>query len=393
MVVDRWWVPTGVATAGMASSALPMYAVAALAPFLVTDLGLSRVGVGALITVSFVVAAAMSLVAGHLVDALGAKVGLAGLCATMGLGLVAASLAGAYGWLVVALAMTGVAQALANPATNVLVARRVPVHRRGMAIGIKQSGVQVASFASGLVLPALAVAAGWRVALRWTAVLPAVLLLVVWWLVPGREPGGRAGWSRWSAPRGWLAWLVGFSLLLGTGLSSVNTYLPLYATQRLGLGAAVGGAVLAAFGVTGFLARVGWGRFSDRLPEVTVALAWLSLAAVCGVLLVLLAAVWGSGLVWVGAVVVGGSATAANAVSMLAVVRRGGATGHASALVSLGFFAGFVMGPSTFGAVADLAGYGWSWALVSAVFAGSALVGMGARRAATQPVAGPSGRT
>ena len=367
----------------MVLSALPMFSIAALAPFLVTDLGLARSAVGALVTTSFVVASTASLVAGHLVDRLGARRGLAVLCVAIGVGLLAASLSGSIAALAVALAVTGIGQALANPATNVLVTDTVPAARRGLAIGIKQAGVQIAALGSGLLLPLVAEAAGWRWAMRSTVLLAAVLLVVMWWAAPSAaSPGAGNPPLRWSLPRGWLARLVGYSLLLGIGLSSVNTYLPLYAVQRLEFAAGTGGALLAAFGVTGLVARVAWGRWADRLTELTVALVWLSAAAVVGVSLVLGAGLWFSGLVWAGAVVVGSSATAANAVSMLAVVRRGGATGHASGLVSLGFFSGFVIGPTTFGLLSDTAGYHLAWLVVGAVFASSVLVALWVRRAA-----------
>ena len=39
MAGERWRMPAAVATGGMTVSAIALYAVAALAPFLVTDLG------------------------------------------------------------------------------------------------------------------------------------------------------------------------------------------------------------------------------------------------------------------------------------------------------------------------------------------------------------------
>ncbi len=359
---------------------LSLYAVSALAPFLVADLGLSRAAVGGLATASFAVAATLSLVAGHLTDLLGARRALLALAAAVTVALLAASAAGSYGWLLAALAVAGVGQALANPATNVLLARAVPTVRRGLAIGVKQSGVQLTVFAAGLVLPPLTAAVGWRAALRWSALVPVVLLAAVWWLIPNttRSASTAGSWWRWSAPSRWLAWLMGYSLLLGTGLAALATYLPLYAAQRLGLDTSAAGGVLAAFGLSGLAARVWWARWADRLPEVSGALVWLSAAAAVGVALVGLAG-WWPGLVWAGAVGVGATATAANAVSMLAVLRHGDSTGHASGLVSLGFFGGFVLGPNVFGPAADHAGYGWSWLAVGVVFASSALLARGVR--------------
>ena len=48
----------------------------------------------------------------------------------------------------------------------------------------------------------------------------------------------------------------------------------------------------------------------------------------------------------------------------LAVVRRGG-TGYASAMVSIGIFMGFVVGPAGFGLIADAAGYALAWSVVA----------------------------
>lgn len=380
-----WKAHTAVATASMAVGILPMNAVSILAPYLVADLGLPRVAVGGMVTASFAVAAVVSLVAGRLVDELGARRGLMLLASVVAAVLLAASAAPDYRLLVAAVAVAGLAQALANPTTNVLLAGSVPPSRRGVAVGIKQSGVQLAALASGVALPALAAVAGWRAGFRVAAVAAALLLVAVARLIPER-PGGRGGgaWWRWERPQPWLAGLMGYSLLLGIGLAAVNSYLPLYATQRLGLSAWLGGLVLATFGLAGLVGRVGWSRWADRLPEVTALLAGLAAAAAVGAVLLWLAgAVWG-GLVWLAAVAVGATATAANAISMLLVVRRGGATGHASGLVSLGFFTGFVIGPTGFGLLADHGGYGWGWIAAGCAFVAAAVAATRLRR--QQPV-------
>jgi MFS family permease len=78
----------------------------------------------------------------------------------------------------------------------------------------------------------------------------------------------------------------------------------------------------------------------------------------------------GLALVWAGTIGVGATAVAANAVSMLIVIndRRFGSVGHASALASCGFFAGFAVSPPLAGLLADTAGFGATWALVVAAF-------------------------
>jgi hypothetical protein len=78
----------------------------------------------------------------------------------------------------------------------------------------------------------------------------------------------------------------------------------------------------------------------------------------------------GLALVWAGTIGVGATAVAANAVSMLVAIndRRFGPVGHASALASCGFFAGFVASPPLAGLLADTAGFGATWALVIGAF-------------------------
>ncbi|MFY1632782.1 MFS transporter [Solwaraspora sp. WMMB335] len=373
----RWWPPAAVATAAMAVSMLPLYAVSALGPELAQDLALSRAAVGALVTVVFGVAAVVSLSAGRLVDSAGARRSLLALAAIVAVALLAGSAAGSYPLLLLPVAVAGLGLALANPATNVLIVVAVPESRRGVAVGLKQSGVQVAAVVCGTVLPVVAAGYGWRAGLRLAAVLALLLLVVTWWQVPQAPRRGAAGgpWWQWKRPSAAVARLMGYSLLLGAGLSTVNTYLPLYGVQELRLAGWSAGVLLAVFGVAGVAGRLWWTRWADRLTEVTSALVWLSGAAAGSMVLVLLA-VWWSPLVWLGAIGVGMSATAANAVSMLAVIRRKEAAGHASALVSTGFFSGFVVAPTTFGLLADRGGYPLAWVLVTAVFAASALAGL-----------------
>src|SRR5690606_16197434 len=132
-------------TAGRAMPPLGLYAVSALAPFLTGEWDLSRGAAGLLVSIMFGVAAGTSLVAGQVVDVVGERRGLLCLAAMMAVAMSVASFAQSYHWLVVAVAMSGAALALANPTTNLLVVAEVPAQRRGMAVGIKQSGVQFAA--------------------------------------------------------------------------------------------------------------------------------------------------------------------------------------------------------------------------------------------------------
>ncbi|GHB85058.1 hypothetical protein GCM10010347_65020 [Streptomyces cirratus] len=360
---------------------LQLFLMGALGPRLVADMGISPAVLGLTTTIGFGTAAVLSPVGGRIVDRIGSRRSLVLLLlvSTAALALIAA--APGIAVLLGAVALGGVPQALANPATNKAVLAAVPPARRGAVTGLKQSGVQWGAFVAGLPLAALAAGAGWRVAV-WTA-SGAALLAALWAVrslpadAPSSAPPPRASW----VPRGMVAWLVVFSLFLGAGIASVNTYLSLYGVQRLGMDPTVAGALVAVLGVTGIVGRVGWSKAAvpGRAEWLPGWLAWGALGAA-----VLLAAAQSAGpLVWLGAVAVGVFAVSGNAVSMVLVMQRAkpGRAGRDSSLVAAGFFAGFAIGPPLFGLFAEHGRYGAGWLLVAAEFAvGGAVAFLWARQ-------------
>ncbi|NJQ01175.1 MFS transporter [Streptomyces sp. PLAI1-29] len=359
----------------MAFSMLQLFLIGALGPRLVAELGVSPAVLGLTTTVGFGTAAVLSPAGGRVVDRVGPRrclVALLGLTASA-LALIGAAPGAAF--LPAAVALGGLPQALANPATNKAILAAVPPARRPSVTGWKQSGVQLGAFAAGVPLTALAGLAGWRAAV-WTAAGLAVLATV--WAARALPPDPPAvpTPAHW-VPRGAIAWLTAFSLLLGCGVASVNTYLALFGTERLGLGPATAGALVGVVGVAGIAGRVGWSKaagrpgLADRLPGA------LAAGAVAAALL-LAVSPSARPLVWAGAVAVGVFAVAANAVSMVLVLRRAapGRAGQESALVSAGFFAGFALGPPLFGTLAQAGRYGAGWLLVAAEFAGAATLAL-----------------
>ncbi|MFD7288568.1 MFS transporter [Streptomyces sp. NPDC059863] len=368
-------------TGGMGLSMFVLYAIGALGPFLIEDLDISSSQLGVLTAVTFGSATVLSLYAGQVADMLGGRRAF-----TVLMTLVAADFAlliatGTYWFLLAALVLGGAAQSLANPSTNKLITTHVPAERRAVAVGIKQSGVPLAAFTAGLTLPTLAEAMSWRAALA--LVIPVALAAALAATRLPRDTGrpARLRPTLPKAPNLPTRWLMAVSFCVGCGLSALNTYLPLYAHQRLSMGERSAGALIAAIGVSGIASRVLWSRLSDRL-DVPRSLLILSVASVVSGAL-LPAATGATWLVWIGAVGLGCSAAAANAVSMVAVTQGSGfgSTGHASALVSMGFFAGFVVGPVTFGLLVDATGgFTAGWTLVTAVFAVAGLCSWGGRR-------------
>ncbi|WP_158711040.1 MFS transporter [Streptomyces albus] len=368
-------------TGGMGLSMFVLYAIGALGPFLTEDLRISGSQLGLLTAVTFGSATVLSLYAGQVTELLGGRRALTLLLVLVAAGFALLAATRTYGFLLGALVLGGAAQSLANPSTNKLIAAHVPPGRRAFAVGVKQSGVPLAAFTAGLALPTLAGALSWRAALA--VVVPVALVAAAAAAMLPRDTVRPTAFRLAfpAAPNRPTRWLTAVSLCIGCCLAALNTYLPLYAHQRLSMGERSSGALIAAIGVSGIASRLLWSRLSDRL-DVPRSLLILTVAAVVSAALIP-AATAGAWLVWLGAVGLGCSAAAANAVSMVAVTKGSGfgTTGHASAMVSMGFFAGFVAGPLAFGLLVDATGgFTAGWALVTALFAVAGLCSWGGRQ-------------
>ncbi|MFD9372612.1 MFS transporter [Streptomyces sp. NPDC060020] len=365
---------TALLTCAMAFSMLQLFLLGALGPRLVDELGVSPAVLGLTTTLGFGTAALLSPAGGRIVDRIGPRRSLVVLLVVSAAALALIGAAPGTGALLGAVALGGVPQALANPATNKAIMRVVPPARRGAVTGLKQSGVQLGAFVAGLPLVLLAGGIGWRGAV-WTAA-GAALLAGGWALRalpddPAPPPAGPRGSL---VPRGMVAWLAAFSLFLGAGIASVNTYLALFGAQRLGMGPTAAGAPVAVLGVAGIAGRIGWSK-AARPGRAEWLPGWLACGAL-GAALLLGAALVASPLVWLGAVAVGVFAVSGNAVSMVLVMQRAapGRAGQDSALVAAGFFGGFALGPPLFGLLAGSGRYGHGWLLVAVEFAAAGAV-------------------
>lgn len=376
-VVVRQWALAGLLVTAMTLSMLPLFLVGALGPRLVDEFDCAASFLGLLVAAGFAVAAVLSLMVGPMVAALGARRCLVAMFVVSALALTLFAVAPGYPVLVAAIAVSGLAQALANPTTNQLIATRISVYRRGSVAGWKQSGVQFGAFLAGLPLAAIAAATTWRTAVGATAVaavIAAALALAI--TKDAAQPAIPR--LKVATPAGDAGWMCGFSVLLGAGISAINTYIALYAADELSLSTTTASMLVAVLGVAGIGGRVGWTRWASRLPNAGLLLGPLAFGAAIATLAILAAGSGGAWLAWAGVLGIGGCAVAANAVSMMTVIATAAPehVGRDSAVVSAGFFAGFVVGPPLFGVLAESGPqrYGAAWALVAMEFLATAVV-------------------
>ena len=355
------------------------YAFGILAPDFRASFGLSRFELGLLTTAFFLVGGSVSLLAGLATDRLGARRVMVVALVASAVALTGMALAPGYGVLLAMAALAGVALAAGNPVTNKLVAVHIAPGERGLIMGGKQSGVQVGAFVAGALLAPLAVVLGWRAALAGSALLPLGAIVLALAIIPAdrrpvpdpppTEPAG-------PLPRG-VFWLAAYAFLMGSGVATINAYLPLYLVERAGASLELAGMVAATIGLVGIGSRIAWGWASERMRQYSLPLLLLGVLAVLAVLLVAAVESAGLWLAWPAAVLFGASAVTWNAVGNLAVITSSGTAraGRATGILTFGFYIGFVASPVLFGWLIDRGvAYGLAWLGVAGVFAATVVV-------------------
>ena len=385
-----------VLTSTMAVGTLAPFALAALAPFILDDLEFSRTQYGSLITVYFLVGALISPSVGSVVDRLGGWLMMLVLIVVSVVSFAVMAGVPSYLWLMVAMVLAGLANALVNPTTNQVIGAHVTPGRRGVIVGVKQSGVQAGAALSGLALPALAVLLGWRPSLLVCAAVTAALAVLAWVVRPPAHRGHRAVTRepvRWAGSQ--VRWLVVYAFLMGAGVAVANTYVVLFAHEGLELSEAWAGRTLGVLGAASVVARILWARRAERTANPSRALTQIAgIAAVSSGLFWLAPAMGGQAALWTAVLLVGASAAAWNSVGMLAVIdgNDGATMGRASGNVLAGFFAGNVVSPAAVGALVDRTGsYEPAWAVTVAIFVAAGVVAAGQQRRvrrAAQPDSG-----
>ena len=377
-----------VATASLTSitATLPVFLVGGLSVLVRKDLGFSETQLGGAVSAGFIVATLFSVPAGRLIERIGARRGMvltvlwSSLC-LIGLGTIAAS----WKLLLMLVAASGVGLALSVPSSNLAVAQSVPIHRQGLAFGIKTTAAPWATMLAGLVLPLVGLQYGWDWAFRGAAVLALpVLLLVAGLRLPA---GGRI-------PRQKIVPidlpLVLLAATAAAGMAAATAMVSFYVETAVGNGIEAGtaGHLLALGGAVGIAGRILWGLASDRVDRVGVkpivvlfgtgALGAVGMGAAADFWLLLPATVvgFGTGWSWPGV--------------LMATVAREYVRRPATALgvVAMGFFLGGSVGPVAVGAIIEHISTLAGWIaiagslLVAAMFAFGATRILGQRRLA-----------
>ena len=386
-------------TAIQTAAAAAVLTLPAVAPLVAADLRLPTSLVGTYLSLTYVGAAASALIGGAAVLRIGAlrlsQLSLLACALGLLLGLVP---------LVVVVAVSAVVLGIGygpiTPASSHLLARTASPARMGLTFSIKQTGVPAGAALAGLIVPPLALAAGWRVAVTAIAVL-AVLITLAAQPVRERLDGDRRREARFSlAHFGAALRLVAATPALRTmaavsfvyaGLQMcVAGFIVAYLAEEVGLSLVTAGLGLTVANVAGVVARIGWGAFADRVlsPRATLAMLGVLMAAFSAST-ALIAADWPLMAMLAVVAALGGTAIGWNGVYLAETARVAPAGQAALATGGCLFFTyvGVVCCPFLFGLLQRATGsYALCFAAAALAYSGVAAVLM-FRRPATRTAA------
>ena len=377
----------------MVATAYQIFVLAVLASTFIDEFDLSRFELGLIGSLNTAVGAVSAPWTGRLTDRIGPRRSTMVAQLIVAAGFAVMALANTVTMLVLSATILGIPQGWGNPATNALIAERVPPGNRGTVTGIKQSGVQMGIFLAGATLPFLSDRVGWRGGIWIYAGIFAALAFLPLLLPSKVEPFSAEAQSlatdQNAKPYDMRAvWLIAvYAFLMGTVGGGIARFLALFAEEEVGLSPSTAGWVIAVSGLAGMAARVVAGKLAETRFRPLPMLSGLAAIGASVPLLLMGVLTVGSWILWPIAVLFAIGHGAWNAVAMLAIIVGvpKAEAGRASGAVMFGFLGGLAVGAPVAGLVIDATNsYQLVWVAGFVLSAMSAIVALYAHRSAAQ---------
>lgn len=361
----------------MVAASLPPFLIGTIAIQIGQSFSFTPTQLGLSVAAYYIVSAALSPVGGHLVALLGPLTSLRLAAAGSSAGLTAVALASSAETVIIALAFLGLPNCLVQPSSNHVLSG-IDEPRRGLAFGLVQSAIPLATLTSGLLLAVFGNSASWRPAIWIVVALTLIAQLVIPTASirhrqrPARTaPVGEGALPAYLPPGGALL-MIG--LVLGAFLASfAATTLPSFVAVT-GEDLLLSPTTIAAAQITGSLACiavrivVAWRGGRNGGPGALSLVAWLLALGSVGYLLI----AWGVAWAYVAGVVLAYAlGWGWNGLFNLSVTyARPDRIAAATGMTQGGVFFGGVCGPLVFAAIAGEGPFGASWSAI----AGAALL-------------------
>jgi MFS family permease len=275
-----------------------------------------------------------------------------------------------FAWLVAAMIVGGMANAIAQPVASIRLAEFVHSRSLGLAFGIKQAAVPSAALFAGLAVPTIAVTVGWRW-VWFTAAMLAVLAAVYGYASRRVAPVAYAADDEVPRGRDRLERRTMFLVTFGAFLAAtVGTSVGVFfvdSAVSIGFTPTSAGLMYAGFSAIAILTRVLLGWYSDRKPGIDSYLLATCLLAV-GVLGNLLFASQAGWAVFGGALLSYVLGWAWPGLLQWSVVRDNRSTvATATGFFQSGSSLGAGVGPIFFGALVGATTYQLGWLVAAGI--------------------------
>ena len=260
-------------TAVMVLGILPPFLVGATTVQMREDFAIGDRGLGLAVGVFFLAMSVNSIAAGHFAERVGPRTALI-ICSIVSSSslVVSAVLTPSFPVLLVWVLVGGVACGFAVPSASLALIRGAP-GRAGLMLGVNQAAPPAASMLAGVTVPAISIRFGWR----WTYVLGAAVVAVVFATLPRREVFGHVPAPRpestTTAPRSESAtyrrtmWVLSAGMALGSGAAlSMGAFFVSSAVEN-GMSESAAGLSLAVGSVVSIGSRIVAGLLADRMDH------------------------------------------------------------------------------------------------------------------------------
>ena len=304
------------------------------------------------------------------------------LCA-LGVAGIAFAPAHAIALLAAAAVVIGLGYGPITPASSQLLQRTAPPSRMALTFSIKQTGVPAGAALSGALLPALSLAAGWRVALAIAALVGVAIVALAQPIRAGldadRKPKARVGLAGVFAPLRLLREsralrdLALVSFAYSATQVCLTSFLVVFLTETLAFSLVAAGLALTSATIGGVAGRVAWGYVADRWLRPRVVLATIGFCAgACGLLTAIATTAWPPLAIAALAALFGATAIGWNGVQLSEVARLAppGSAGKVTGATGFVTFAGVVVGPPSFALLSSATG---SYRIGFAAFAAASI--------------------
>ncbi|MFP4199611.1 MAG: MFS transporter [Halanaerobium sp.] len=251
----------------------------ALMPFVREEFALSSSRAGLYSSSYFLLATAVAVFSGQIVDQIGSKTGLVVGTISIGILMLLHSISPSFTLILILALLIGLFFSIITPALNKAVMQRTLPENRATSMGVMQMGGGIGGFTGAVFLPYLGEQFGWRTAVVFSAVIALLvgIFIIIFFKEKNREAGvdGVIKRQQISFKESTAALLKNrdlllfslFGLLLGFNSGAVPAHYTLYLTQDIALSRTAAGFAFGLLQIGGIMGRPLMGYLNDKLAD------------------------------------------------------------------------------------------------------------------------------